>query len=235
MRKGYSILPQPLVVDELPDGWVEAEDEHRYTVTLLAFAWALLPVGFMVLMSLFDRYEQHRLTLAAVALVLLVLAFVSGVGQRKSALLDGRVQLATASLTSAGVLLAMLFALDLATYWWVVYGLVFGSVATMYVSLNHLASCNAPTFRLPWDVAVPVPSDALTGWRIVNGRWTNVVIATKATKDGTVLTLHGDLLNGATFLFFERLCLADASPKAGDMGIDFAAFASRSDVHREEE
>ena len=113
MRKGYSILPRPLVVDELRDGWVEAEDEHRYTVTLLAFAWALLPVGFMVLMSLFDRYEQHRLTLAAVALVLLVLAFVSGVGQRKSALLDGRVQLATASLTSAGVLLAMLFALSL--------------------------------------------------------------------------------------------------------------------------
>ena len=50
-----------------------------------------------------------------------------------------------------------------------------------------------------------------------------------------MLTLHGDLLDGATFLLFERLCLADASPKAGDMGIDFAAFASRSDVHREEE
>ena len=107
----------------------------------------------------------------------------------------------------------MLFALDLATYWWVVYGLVFGSVATMYVSLNHLASCNAPTFRLPWDVAVPVPSDALSGWRIVNGRWTNGVIATKATEDGTVLTLHGDLLNGATFLFFERLLSPTPHPR----------------------
>ena len=53
------------------------------------------------------------------------------------------------------------FLLDLSSYWWVVYGLVFGSVATMYVSLNHLASCNTPAVRLPWDVSVPIPNDAL--------------------------------------------------------------------------
>lgn len=235
MRKDYSILLRPAGVDELPDGWVDAEGEHQYTVTLLAFSWALLPVGFMVLMALFDRYEHHRLTLAAVALVLLVLAFISGVGQRKSALLEGRVQLATATLSSAGVLIILLFVLDLGNYWWVVYGLVFGSVATMYVSLNHLASCNAPTYRLPWDVSVPIPSEALTGWRLVNGRWTNGVIATKCTDDGIVLTLHGDLHDGTTFLLFEQLCPVDASPDFAAIGLDFSALAALSVARFEEE
>ena len=163
MRKDYSILLRPLGVDELPEAWIESEGTHQFTVTLLAFSWALLPVGFMVLMALFDRYEQHRLTLAGVALAMLVLAFISGVGQRKSALLDARVQLATATLGSTAFLLVLLFLLGLSSYWWVVYGLVFGSVAMMYVSLNHLASCNAPTLRLPWDASVPIPSSALDG------------------------------------------------------------------------
>ena len=90
LRKGYSNLLRPSPVEDLPVPWAEAEGDHNYTVTLFAFAWALLPVGFMVMMALFDRYQQHRLTLASVALLMLVLAFVSGVGQRKSALLESR-------------------------------------------------------------------------------------------------------------------------------------------------
>ena len=222
-------------VDELPESWVESESTHQFTVTLLAFSWALLPVGFMVLMAMFDRYEQHRITLAAVALVMLVLAFISGVGQRKSALLDARVQLATTTLGGTIFLTAVLFLLNLTTYWWMVYGLVFGSVAMMYVSLNHLASCNAPTLRLPWDVSIPIPNHALDGWRILNGRWVNGVIATKRTEHGPVLTLYGLVDNDATFLCFEQLSSKNASPQYDAVGLDFSILASLSVARSAEE
>jgi len=215
-------------VDELPEPWTGIESSHQFTVTLLAFSWALLPVGFMVLMAMFDRYEQHRLALAAVALSMLSLAFISGVGQRKSALLDARMQLATATLGSTAVLLALVFLLNLPSYWWVVYGLVFGSVAMMYVSLNHLASCNAPIVRLSWDVSVPIPTDSLVGWRVVNGRWVNGVIATKRIEQGPVLTLYGMLDDEATFLCLEQLAPLEALPQSHTVGLDFSTFASLS-------
>ena len=186
-------------------------------------------------MAVFDRYEQHRLTLAAVALTMLVLAFISGVGQRKSALLEPRVQLATATLASTAVLLALLFLLDLSSYWWVVYGLVFGSVAMMYVSLSYLASCNTPAVHLLWDVSVPIPNEALEGWRVVNGRWVNGVIATKRMEQGPVLTLYGLVEGEATLLCLEQLAPVGASPPPHAIGLDFSTFASLSVARSAEE
>jgi hypothetical protein len=235
VRKDYSTRLQPSGVDELPEAWIESEGAHQFTVTLLAFSWALLPVGFMVLMAIFDRYEQHRLTLAAVALSMLVLAFISGVGQRRSALLDPRVQLATATLGTTAVLLALLFLLGLPSYWWVVYGLVFGSVAMMYVGLSHLASCNAPALRLSWDVSVPIPTDALEGWRVVNGRWVNGVIATKRMEQGPVLTLYGLVDGEATLLCLEILSPVDEAPLPHAIGLDFSTFAALSVARSAEE
>jgi len=235
VRKDYSILPRPSGVDELPEAWTESESAHQFTVTLLAFSWALLPVGFMVLMAIFDRYEQHRLTLAAVALSMLPLAFISGVGQRRSALLEPRVQLASATLGSTAVLLALLFFLDLSSYWWVVYGLVFGSVAMMYVGLSHLASCNTPAVQLPWDVSVPFPHDALEGWRVVNGRWVNGVIATKRMERGPVLTLYGLVEGEATFLCLEQLAPVVAALPPHSIGLDFFTLASLSVARSAEE
>ncbi len=235
LRKGYSNLLRPSPVEDLPVPWAEAEGDHNYTVTLFAFAWALLPVGFMVMMALFDRYQQHRLTLASVALLMLVLAFVSGVGQRKSALLESRVQFAAANLASSALVLVLLFALGLEAYWWVAYGLVFGSVATMYVALNHLASCDATSLRLPWSPTDAIPTEALDGWRVVNGRWTNGVLATKRIEDGAVLTLHGVLEDGSTFLCLDRLCPAAGSPNIHALGIDVVAFAALATVPSGEE
>ena len=235
MRKDYSTRLRPSGVDELPEAWYETEGAHQFTVTLLAFSWALLPVGFMVLMAIFDRYEQHRLTLAAVSLSMLVLAFISGVGQRRSALLDPRVQLATATLGSTAALLVLLFMLDLSSYWWVVYGLVFGSVAMMYVGLSHLASCNAPALRLSWDVSVPIPTAALEGWRVVNGRWVNGVIATKRMEQGPVLTLYGLVDGEATLLCLEILAPVDEAPLPHAIGLDFSTFAALSVARSAEE
>ena len=103
VRKDYSATVRAIVVEEPPAPWTEVGVDAQYTVTLLAFSWALLPVGFMVMVAIFDRYQTHRLPLAAGALVMLALAFTSGVGQRRSAWFEGRIQLATASLLSTGL------------------------------------------------------------------------------------------------------------------------------------
>ena len=105
----------------------------------------------------------------------------------------------------------------------------------MYVSLNHLASCNAPTLRLPWDVSIPIPNHALDGWRILNGRWVNGVIATKRTEHGPVLTLYGSVDNDATFLCFEQLSSKNASPQYDAVGLDFSILASLSVARSAEE
>ena len=149
--------------------------------------------------------------------------------------LDARVQLATTTLLSTAFLLVLLFLLGLSSYWWVVYGMVFGSVAMMYVSLNHLASCNAPTLRLPWDASAPIPNSALKGWRIISGRWANGIIATRRIEHGPVLTLYGEVENNVTFLCFECLSSIEASPQLATMGVDFSTFASLSVARSAEE
>ena len=60
VRKDYSATVRAFVVEEPPAPWTEIEVDAQYTVTLLAFSWALLPVGFMVMMAIFDRYQTHR-------------------------------------------------------------------------------------------------------------------------------------------------------------------------------
>ena len=149
VRKDYSATVRAIVVEEPPAPWTEVEVDAQYTVTLLAFSWALLPVGFMVMMAIFDRYQTHRLPLAAGALVMLALAFTSGVGQRRSAWYEGRIQLATASLLSTGLVLLLVWWFALEAWWWVPYGLVFGSVATMFVALNHLSRARRPRCDAP--------------------------------------------------------------------------------------
>ena len=96
VRKDYPDLTRAAYVDELPDGWAVNEIEQDFTVTLFVFSWALLPVGFMVMMAISTRYAQHRITLATAALVMLVLAFWTGAGQRRSSLHEPRMQLAVA-------------------------------------------------------------------------------------------------------------------------------------------
>ena len=75
MRKDYPDLTRATGVDDLPDGWKAKEIDQDFTVTLFVFSWALLPVGFMVMMAISSRYAQHRITLATAGLVMLVLAF----------------------------------------------------------------------------------------------------------------------------------------------------------------
>ncbi|DAC56896.1 MAG TPA: hypothetical protein D7I11_00015 [Candidatus Poseidoniales archaeon] len=212
-------------MEEPPAPWTEVEVEAQYTVTLFAFSWALLPVMFMLMMTVFDRYENHRLPLAAAALLMLVLAFVSGVGQRRSAWSEGRVQLATASLVGAAASLGLVWGLNLVEWWWVPYGLVFGSVATMFVALNRLASCTTPTIRCAWPAQSRLPMTAFDGWRIHHGAWTNGTMGNNHLSDGTILTLFGQVDNDATYLCIDRLCPVELRPKWDALGVDFGQLA----------
>ena len=235
LRKDYSTTGRAPFVEDLPVPWAKADVEHNYTMTLFAFSWALLPVGFMVLMALFDRYEEHRLTLASVAFLMLLFAFATGVVQRRSALLEPRIQLAAATLGATAASLGLLWGLDLNEWWWVSYGLVFGTVTTMYVGLDHLASCDAPTYRRPWSATKTLPMDAFVGWRIQHGRWRNGNLGMKRLENGTVLTLFGALDGASTYLCVGCLCPKSSAPSLASMGLDFARLASQSDPSLSEE
>lgn len=222
-------------MEDLPAPWAEASVEHDYTMTLFAFSWALLPVGFMVLMAVFDRYEQHRLMLASVSFLMLLFAFATGVMQRRSALLEPRVQLAVATLVATAVSLGLLWGLELNEWWWVSYGLIFGTVATMYVGLDHLASCDAGAYCLPWSAGKELPMEAFQGWRLQEGRWINGNLGTKRLENGTVITLYGALDDGSAYLCVDRLCPSLSAPESASLGIDLIRLTSEIEAHLSEE
>ena len=235
LRKDYSITGRAPDVEDLPAPWVKVDGEHNYTITLFTFSWALLPVGFMILMALFDRYQQYRLTLAFVAFALLLFAFITGVMQRRSSLLEPRIQLGLATLSATAASLGLLWSLQLESWWWVSYGLVFGTVATMYVGLDHLASCNAPVYRLPWQATLVLPADAFDGWHIQRGRWANGVLGTNRLDDGTVITLFGSFEEETAYLFIDRLCPSSSAPHWASLGVDLIRLASESEAFFSEE
>lgn len=222
-------------MDDVPDGWTASEVKQDFTITLFLFSWALLPVGFMFMLAFTTRYAQYRLTLAAVAMLFLVLAFCVGAGQRRSSLREPRTQLAVTSLTSAALSLGVLWALNMEAWWWVVYGLVFGSVAAMYVSLNHLSSCNAPVLQTPWSVKTRLPLGALDGWKIQEGTWTNGRMALFTFDDGALCTMYGSVEGDETYLCLEPLAPASSMPSITDWGVDFEGFRQPPTLSSSEE
>ena len=218
-----------------PPGWVTYDPESDYTITLFAFAWALLPVGFMVMMLVFDRFAQYRLALAGAALGMLCLAFATGATQRKGALKDERVLLAIAALCATVALTLLVWRLNLNDWWWAVYGMVFGCVPMMYVAIDHLAKCTALGFSRPWSPERTVPSMALPGWRIQTARWANGPMASVVTKDGVVGVLYGELADGET-----RLCFESLQPKSEEfpsplLNVDWRRFDDETSVATSEE
>lgn len=222
-------------MEDVPSGWTASEVKQDFTITLFAFSWALLPVGFMLVLSVTSRYEDHRLTLAAVAWLMLALAFASGAGQRRSSLLESRMQLAAGVLATAAGSLALTWGLELTDWWWVSYGFVFGSVACMYVGLNHLSSCDSPSFCLPWPTTLPVPVETLEQWNISNGRWTNGRMGFRRFEDGSVATMFGALEEEQARLCFEVLSPAKLRPSIDAWGVDFARLHDASGASIEEE
>ena len=98
-------------MDELPDGWAvhEIQRLHHHPVCLFMGTPASRVHGH-------DGHVQRGMhstaLVVAAALVMLVLAFWTGAGQRRSSLHEPRMQLATA-LGSSALCLSLLWGLDM--------------------------------------------------------------------------------------------------------------------------
>ena len=172
--------------------WATYRPTTSYGPTLFLFAWALLPVGFQVLMVAFQRFDAFRNPLAALALSLLVVPMVSGTAQRKGAWRTPLVQLSVASYSLAAIMLGLIWGLGLDDWWWVPHGLTFGCVPMLFLALDHLARCNQPGWERPWDPSVPVPAlEAIREWTLVSARWSPAIMAWCRNDLGDVAVMYG--------------------------------------------
>ena len=172
--------------------WGTYRPTTSYGPTLFLFAWALLPVGFQVLMVGFQRFEAFRTPLAIAALSLLMVPLVSGTAQRKGAWRTPLVQLSVACYALAATMLGLIWGLGLDDWWWVPHGLTFGCVPMLFLALDHLARCNQPGWERRWDPSVPVPAlEALGEWTLVSARWNPAIMAWYRNDLGDVVVMYG--------------------------------------------
>ena len=172
--------------------WATYRPTTSYGPTLFLFAWALLPVGFQVLMVGFQRFEAFRTPLAIAALSLLMVPLVSGTAQRKGAWRTPLVQLSVGCYALAATMLGLIWGLGLDDWWWVPHGLTFGCVPMLFLALDHLARCNQPGWERRWDPSVPVPAlEAMGEWTLVSARWNPAIMAWYRNDLGDVAVMYG--------------------------------------------
>lgn len=172
--------------------WTTYRPETSYAPTMLLFSWALLPVGFQVLMVVFQRFEAMRMPLALLALTLLLVPLTTGLNQRKGAIRTPAAQLAIAGFAMTGCFLVAVWALDLRAWWWVPYGLTVGCVPLMFSALDELARSSQPGWQRPWEPTKPVPVvEALPQWNVITARWTPSVMAWVRNDVGRVAVMYG--------------------------------------------
>jgi len=219
---------------DLPKGWSISPLSADYTITLLVFSWALLPAAFMVMLVLFGRYPEVRLTLAAITLALFAFTFFAGIGQRQSAMRDGRVVLCATTLVAAGVVLTVVWFVPLEEWWWAGYAAVLGCVPMLFVAMNHLASSTAPAIERPWYATHRLSADALPGWRVVSGTWTQGEMAWTMEGD-TLLVMFGRLDGEQTRLRIEAFAPGPTFPMALVSKVRWKALKVVSATSSEEE
>jgi hypothetical protein len=211
-------------VEDRPDGWTERASESNFTITLLVFSWALLPVGFMLMLLLFNRYPEQRFPLSVATYGMLVFTFITGVGQRQSALRDDRVFLSATMLFITGVTLVAGRALSLDDLWWVGYAAVLGCVPMLFVAMSHLASCTAPGLERPWQANLPVPATAFPTWRVVSAVWTQGEMMW-SKHNGMLCVLYGALENEQPVLRLEAFAHGKVLPLEAFGEIDWDGLA----------
>jgi hypothetical protein len=197
---------------ELPKRWTSYQPPAEYTITLLVFAWALLPAGFMVMLLAFDRYPSVRTPLALATYGMLLFALFTGVSQRHLAWREPRMSMAVGSFAFTGGLWMLLTWLELTNWWWVTYGLILGCIPLLYVAMNHLASCTSPGMRRSWPSHAVLNPQALPGWTVVQATWAPSLLAWKSTAKGEVATLFGAINDEQTMLCIEVLTTGNDVP-----------------------
>lgn len=172
--------------------WTPYRPETSYAPTMLLFSWALLPVGFQILMVMFQRFENARMPLALFSTVALLVPFSTGLNQRKGSVRTHAVQLAIIGFSMTGFFLLVIWALDLREWWWVPYGLTVGCVPLMFNALDGLARSNQPGWQRSWLPSASVPVlKAFPEWNVVTARWTPSVMAWIRTDLGHVAVMYG--------------------------------------------
>jgi len=219
---------------DLPKGWSSAEHSANYAVTLLVFSWALLPAGFMLLFLVTGRYPDLRMPLAAMTMALLAFTFVTGYGQRQSAMRDGRVLLCATMMGTAGGVVGLVWAMDLTAWWWAAYASVLGCVPMLFVAMNHLASCTAPAIERPWHATHRLASDALPGWTIISGSWTPSEMAW-TLRDSKLFVMFGRLEGEQTRLRIEAFAKGPSFPIALLSDMRWEAMKAQGGASEEEE
>ena len=186
-----------------PTGWRSYTPEANYTITLLAFAWTFLPLGFMVMLLVFNKYDEYQYPLALFSLLALSTVCATAITQRPSSMREGRIQLALSSLTIALIFLMLSWGLDLQNWWWVSYAFVFGSTAMVYVAMSFLAGCTGAGICKAWNPQHAVTSAALPDWVLTQGIWKEGEMAWKKTPEGVLCILSGRRFQGNPHLCFE--------------------------------
>lgn len=172
--------------------WEPYRPETSYGPTMLLFSWALLPVGFQLLMMLFQRFEPFRMPLSLLALVLLIIPLSTGLNQRRGSVRTSAAQLAMTGFAMTGFFLITIWALNLNEWWWVPYGLTIGCVPLMFFALDGLARSNQPGWQRPWEPSTSVPiMEAVPSWNISTARWSPSIMAWVRNVNGHVAVLYG--------------------------------------------
>lgn len=220
-------------VEDRPEGWTERPNASNYAITLLVFSWALLPVGFMLMLLLFNRYPEQRFPLSVATYGMLVFTFITGVGQRQSALRDDRVVLSATMLFATGVALVGGRALNLDDLWWVGYAAVLGCVPMLFVAMSHLASCTAPGLERPWQANVPVSATAFPSWTVVSAVWTQGEMMW-SKHNGMLCVLYGALDGEQPVLCLEAFAHGTVLPLEAFGEIDWGALGHPLEAMSEE-
>ena len=220
--------------DDVPPGWTVFQPKAEYTISLLVFAWALLPVGFMAMLLLFGRYPEVRFPLSAAALGMLGLTYWTGLGQRQSAHREPKMALAGAMLLVALALLLLIEFLDLEAWWWVSFAAVIGVVPMLFVAMSHLAACTSPGLQQVCNANAVLSTEALPGWTVHTGVWRQGELGWKRVGD-VLSVVHGTMVDDQPTLRFEAFETGVVVPMHAFPNVDWNNVLVGSNGQTEEE
>lgn len=220
--------------DDVPAGWSAYQPKADYTISLLVFAWALLPVGFMFMLLLFDRYPTVRFPLSAATLGMLALTYWTGIGPRQSAIREPKMVLAGAMLVIALGTLVTIEYLSLADWWWVSFAAVIGTVPMLFVAMSHLASCTSPGLQRACEVSQAISVDALPGWTVHTGIWRQGELGWKVSED-VLSVVYGTMVDDQPMLRFEAFVHGHSLPMKAFSSVVWDRVMVGSTTQNEEE
>jgi len=191
---------------------------------MFVFAWTLLPIGFLAMIVIFQKYQSVAYYLSLISQAGLAFALFASVAQRQHAMRDSRLQYVTSVLCLTLFVTIVCFWLG-DSWWWMASVWTIGLVPFMYHGIQRFATWNAPILAIEWPNSQPLPFDeALTGWKIESYLLRRGVVAT--LEGSNVVCLRGVINEVGSELWLELLCPEMEMPDLKTLGIDFSSLSS---------